>query len=161
MNNWNLKSTLITLIICASMMTAWSQPGQMKGERIKQLKIAFISEKLDLSVEEGQQFWPVFNEFEDKKESLDQQLRQEENAIGSKSSPNASDLEKAILSISELRRQEVSIHAEFVLDCLPILGPDKTRILIGIEKEFKKKLLEEIQARRQQNQGQRPGQRRK
>ena len=41
-----------------------------KRERITAKKVAFITEKLDLSVEEAQKFWPVYNELEKKLEKL-------------------------------------------------------------------------------------------
>ncbi len=35
-------------------------------DKIKSLKIAFITERLDLSTKEAQTFWPIYNEYEEK-----------------------------------------------------------------------------------------------
>ncbi len=46
--------------------------GQQKPdwEKIKSLKVAFITEKLSLTSKEAQSFWPVYNEFEEKRDAL-------------------------------------------------------------------------------------------
>ena len=44
------------------------------GERIKASKIAFITEQVDLSPEEAQTFWPLYNEMEHKRENITHNL---------------------------------------------------------------------------------------
>ena len=53
--------TCIVFIISFSIFS-FAQPNR---DKIKTLKIAFITEKLDLSEKEAQQFWPVYNAFEE------------------------------------------------------------------------------------------------
>ena len=53
--------TSIVFIISFSIFS-FAQPNR---DKIKTLKIAFITEKLDLSEKEAQQFWPVYNAFEE------------------------------------------------------------------------------------------------
>ncbi len=39
-------------------------------EKYKTEKVAFLSAKLDLTVKEAEKFWPIYNEFQEKKEDL-------------------------------------------------------------------------------------------
>lgn len=39
-------------------------------DRIKTLKVAFITEQVDLTSEEAQQFWPIYNEHEEVMENI-------------------------------------------------------------------------------------------
>ena len=41
-----------------------------KIEKIKAIQVAFISNKLNLTPEEAQKFWPIFNQFSDKQFDL-------------------------------------------------------------------------------------------
>ena len=41
--------------------------GQNFQDRIKAQKIAFFTEKIQLTVQEAERFWPVYNEFENDK----------------------------------------------------------------------------------------------
>lgn len=48
-----------------------AQPNVCKHhEQIKAQKIAFLTQKLDLSVQEAQVFWPIYNEYEKKKDDV-------------------------------------------------------------------------------------------
>ena len=49
-------------------MTAMAQPKGNWQDRIKSEKIAFITTELDLTPEEAQVFWPVYNQIEKKKQ---------------------------------------------------------------------------------------------
>ena len=62
--------------IIAILMTTQllAQPGNRRGEnskqdrheKIEQLKITFITRELNLSSDEAQKFWPIYNEMSDK-----------------------------------------------------------------------------------------------
>ena len=52
----------ITLILL--LITLGSTAQRQKRERIRTLKVAFITEKLDLTPKEAQEFWPVYNAFD-------------------------------------------------------------------------------------------------
>lgn len=39
-------------------------------EKYKAEKVAFLSDKLDLTVQEAEKFWPVYNEFQEKSDKL-------------------------------------------------------------------------------------------
>ena len=41
-----------------------------KRENIEAMKIGFITKKLDLTPEEAQKFWPVYNQYNDKMKDL-------------------------------------------------------------------------------------------
>ena len=58
--------TSIVFIISFSILSF----SQGNRDKIKTLKIAFITEKLDLSEQEAQKFWPIYNKY-DKKEGPD------------------------------------------------------------------------------------------
>ena len=44
-----------------------------RDERIKTLKIAFITERLAFTESEAQKFWPIYNAFEDENNKLRRQ----------------------------------------------------------------------------------------
>ena len=74
-------------------------------EKIKSLKVAFITDRLELSAKEAQQFWPVYNDYEDKREALRQKERTQ---IKSKIRDAASLTEK---EAEVLLKQFLSFHA--------------------------------------------------
>ena len=53
------------MLIFISAIT-YAQPPQGKRDKVKSLKIAFISDELALTPQEAEKFWPIYNTFEDK-----------------------------------------------------------------------------------------------
>ena len=70
-----MKHTFITLFFIAITLNTFGQRKE-RHERIQALKVAFITEKLELTPEEAQQFWPVFNAIEKQKEKESSQFRE-------------------------------------------------------------------------------------
>ena len=117
---------------------------------VLKLKIAFITEKLDLSVDEAAKFWPVYNEFEAKKSkirskdlrSIKMQMRQ---------NPDMSEKEADEL-LDKLMKAENDMHTaklKLIKDLKKILPSDKIIKLRAAEDEFNKKLLEKLKEYRE------------
>jgi len=55
-----MKKIILTTIIIMSFSNLFAQ----KFEKVKALKTAFITDRLDLSSDEAEKFWPVYNQYE-------------------------------------------------------------------------------------------------
>jgi len=151
------KTTIFFLLMLISFGTiAQSVNPSDRQEKIESLKRAFIAEKLDLTVEEAEKFWPVFNEYSKDKKANKKQLKDLMESVQS-STPNKAALEESINKGSDLRIAEVQRDEKFLTDCLEILSPDKVRKLITIEHEFRKKLMEKLRERKESGEQRRPG----
>lgn len=73
-----LEKTAITLFLLACTLWSVAQPSNHddRHEKIKVQKVAFITTQLELSVEEAQMFWPVYNEYNDKLHKLKKEQHQ-------------------------------------------------------------------------------------
>ncbi|TWI81324.1 hypothetical protein IQ13_2341 [Lacibacter cauensis] len=54
---------MVVLFSAGSVLYAQEQPDNKEQEKIKALEIAFISRKLNLTENEAQRFWPIYNEY--------------------------------------------------------------------------------------------------
>ncbi|MGB5417900.1 sensor of ECF-type sigma factor [Algibacter sp.] len=122
-----------------------------KRERIKALKVSFITEKLDLTEKEAQKFWPVYNAHEDKtfqiKHSELKVIRKEvKEHLSTLTDAHAKEL------LDKLVAAENNLHTEYVnlISKLRIIIPAKKIIqLKAAEEDFKRKLFDEFKKRRQ------------
>ena len=65
------KYILILFVILGSFSGIKAQDvNESKAERIQALKIAFITQKLQLTADEAQKFWPVYNQYDNEIRSL-------------------------------------------------------------------------------------------
>lgn len=135
----------LTLVVLLIFSVAIAQ-NDKKLDRIKALRVAYISNKLELTKEEAEKFWPVFNTFDDKQ--LD--LRIQKRILTFKLQKQNSDLNSekemsAILDESEKIEDEMQSNRKtFVKNLKGIISPQKIILLKRLEIEFKQELINKI-----------------
>ena len=142
------KYTLIILFLISAF--SYSQ-NTRKMERIKVLRIAYISNKLELSPAEAEKFWPVFNAFDTRQFDLRLKKKQLMFKLKPENSETFSDLEmKNLLYESEDLDNELQLNRKtFVKNLQGIISPQKILILKQLEEDFKNQILKQIKNRRQ------------
>jgi hypothetical protein len=106
--------------------------GGQKGGRIEALKIAYLTKKLNLSTEEAQKFWPIYNEYmgEIRKTRIDARQNQEGEI----------PTEEKMLNIRKKYNGEFN----------KALSSEKVNTFFKAEKEFGTVLQKELLERRMQ-----------
>lgn len=147
MNNFGKIWVFTVLFLTVAMVSGQGRPGM---DKIKSLKVAFITEQVGLTSEEATMFWPVYNEHE---EALSQIRRKERVEIRSKMADfeNLSENEasKLLDQFIELEREKQELNIVFLSNIRDVISPKKTFLLIKAEEDFRKRLLRQIQQRRQ------------
>jgi tRNA U34 5-carboxymethylaminomethyl modifying GTPase MnmE/TrmE len=138
--------TLVVLFAWAvSCLNLSAQDGQSKKDRIEKLKsqkVAFLTEKIDLTSAEAQEFWPIYNEFSDQMDEIHEKTKK--NIIDlHKSMDSLSDAEKeaAIDRHVNYEVREAELEKEYHEKFKEVLSIDKLIKLYEAEHEFKKKML--------------------
>ncbi|RCW91426.1 hypothetical protein [Winogradskyella arenosi] len=119
---------------------------RMDREKIKALKIAHITEQLDLTKTEAQKFWPVYNANESAKDNLRDasKNRRKEKKLESLSEAEAKTL---LLDIEEIEQQKMTLQSKYLNDLLQILPAKKIIKLYHAEHSFRQKMFEEYKKR--------------
>lgn len=147
MNNFGKIWVFTVLFLTVAMVSGQGRPGM---DKIKSLKVAFITEQVGLTSKEATMFWPVYNEHE---EALSQIRRKERVEIRSKMADfeNLSENEasKLLDQFIELEREKQELNIVFLSNIRDVISPKKTFLLIKAEEDFRKRLLRQIQQRRQ------------
>ncbi|MVO08111.1 sensor of ECF-type sigma factor [Flavobacterium sp. TP390] len=142
----------LTLLLILIVSVSFAQGGMKeKKEKIKALKVAYITEKLDLTTEEAQKFWPVYNAFDDKQfEIKHNKMKAIVNQFENGGFESLSDKE-ALDLITKMEDYEDEMHAlkkRYLKDLLKVLPPKKVIRLKKAEDEFNRKLLREFRGRK-------------
>ncbi|MBI5219413.1 MAG: hypothetical protein HY958_10830 [Bacteroidia bacterium] len=119
-----------------------------RKNKIKAQKIAFITNKLDLSPEEAQVFWPVYNEYQKKIEDIGAERMKLMRDI-KKNSATLSDKEMETIAdkIVEQEMAEASLLKEYHQKFKKVLPKSKVLKLYQSEHQFKKQLLRDMRGR--------------
>ncbi|NQY05039.1 MAG: sensor of ECF-type sigma factor [Flavobacteriaceae bacterium] len=122
------------------------------GSRIKALKTAHITNALNLTADEAEKFWPIYNAADVNIKKYRMQLRQ----ITRKSKEDLSEGEAKIL-INQYIDTENKLHKEeinLLTQLKGVLSAKKIIKLKKAEEDFNRKVLEQMKKRRMQ--GERP-----
>jgi len=120
--------------------------GQERAERIERIKAqrsAFLTVRMSLTPEEAQKFWPVWNEFHEKRQELIKEFRSRwpRNLDVSKLSDREAEqfAEYQVIHIETSAR----LTREFHEALKKILSPKKIALLYEAEEEFNRRLVRE------------------
>ena len=133
MERFKMKQFLLVLILfTGSISFAKAQDlREKRTEKIQALKIAFITQKLELTSDEAQRFWPVYNRYEtDIKQVM----------MDNKGGADAIDSEEKILSVKKRYKSEF----------YKVIGQLKTNTLFNAEREFRGVLMRHLKNRQGQ-----------
>lgn len=146
--NWTLKLfkmkeeirkiaiwTAVLMVSCAS--TQAQRPGSPENgdaqdDRIRALRIAFMTEKLELTPAESEAFWAMHNVHEAQIEAIRERMKEITKEDGSA---------EVVENMRALRHEEVDLGAELIHQAADIIGYERANRLPRLEREFRKVLL--------------------
>lgn len=145
--------TIFTLLLCITSFTLLSQGNiekrQERQERIHTLKVGFLTERLDLTSEEAQSFWPIYNKFDTELETLRakefEALRSYRKNADDLSDQQAQEILETILNVQETRAARKTTLAT---NLNKFLTTKKVLALFKAEDDFKRQLLQKLKNRR-------------
>jgi len=105
------------------------------GQRLEAYKIAYLTKKLDLSPEEAQRFWPIYNKYTDDIRSIRQEQKDK--------NLTEIDVEEKMLGVRKKYNGEFS----------KALSAEKINTFFRSEKDFKIEIQRVLQERRMNKRG--------
>jgi hypothetical protein len=151
--NENLKEMKHILLFALFFMISFTGFGQDKEamKKIESARIALITERLGLSPEQAEKFWPVYREYNMQRMQLRQELREtRQEAEGQKLTEDQS---KALMQKAmDLKQRELNLDNQYAERMLAVISSQQILQLRNAEKDFQQMLLRRIQDQRQQQQ---------
>ena len=135
---------LITVLFLLFSITFYSQ--ESKKEKIKTLKIAYITKDLNLTSGEAEKFWPIYNSYDEKQYNLRMvKMRKFRQELHNKPIETLSDSEaNALLNqIDTLEDESYQNRKRLMADLRKIISPAKILKLKQSEDNFNKTLLKQ------------------
>lgn len=146
-----MKSLLRILLIGLLALPALAQeqedasaPAQdpKVAARIDAARAAYITERLGLSAEEAERFWPIYREFAGKRQELRQRFI---------SARKQGTDEKELVDLGlQIKQQELDLEKDYSGRMMKIISAQKLMKLRAAEKEFTQIIIRQIQQRQQQ-----------
>ena len=118
--------------------------AQPRRERIEAVKVAFITERLQLTPQEAQAFWPLYNDYQEKVKALRKQARAERDDLDGM---NDADIEKLIYTRLDAEARINTMQHDMVAQLKKVISVRKIIKLYTAEHEFKARLIEQMRGK--------------
>jgi hypothetical protein len=125
------------MLITSSLM-AQGRKEEIK-EKIESKKIAFLTDHMDLSPEESQQFWPLYNEYNDENEIINMPVKDGARDLSS---------DQKLSMLIDLEQKKLNLKKKYINKFKSVVGAEKTLQFFQFEREFRGKMLREIGEKR-------------
>lgn len=140
------KPLFTTLLIAFAIAPALSQKNvsndekSQRKEKIETLRIAFFTEKLEMTKEESTAFFALHNNLEEsiadlKKEYKHLRTKRDDDSISDK------EYALGVTQRAEFKKQEIDLNSSFILECFDILDAKRAIAIPEIKKNFRKEIL--------------------
>ncbi len=125
--------------------------NQAAKEKIQAARIALITERLGLTPEQAEKFWPMYNEFDQKRRELRQEYTREKAKLDMNTATE--EQKKALLDFGlQLKERNLNLERNYSDRMLSIITADQIISLRKAEDDFRKMVLEQIRQRRMDRQ---------
>ncbi|MDB2656570.1 hypothetical protein N9Y60_00795 [Crocinitomicaceae bacterium] len=151
--NTRYFTPLLVILLMAFSFDAYSQPPrgrkpgqrQQKKERVKQLKIAYFTEELDLTEGEAEKFWPIYNEMEEKMKAEKKKKNTATNDIKNGfDTLSDAEIESKMKEALDARIEEAEVQKEYLVKIGDVIGFKKAAKVVSLEAQFKRELIKRL-----------------
>jgi hypothetical protein len=147
-----MKREFILLLILATFTFSEAGAQNQGREKLDAYRIAFFTKRLNLTPQEAEKFWPVYNEFQNKRNSIQKErIQLNRNVNQNELNMSEKEMTEAGDRLISLQIQEANLAMEYHKKFKDILSPAKVIRLYQAENQYRLQLLNELK----QNQNQR------
>jgi len=138
---------LFTLFSTAAVYA--QRPSGEEMQKIQDAKIAIITNRLNLSPEQATGFWPVYNEYSQKRKDIH---RAQRKIINDKKAEGKTDDQvlNNLKEVQELKQKELDLEKEYQNRFLKVISASQIIELYKAERTFNDMLIQRLKQRKEQ-----------
>jgi hypothetical protein len=141
-----MKNLLIIFFFLVCAGTLYAQ----KGQRIENAKIAFLTDRLNLTTDQAQKFWPVYNEYDDKKKAIRKGMK-ELRTEGLNFTATDEELLADLRKFMALKQQETDVEKEYFEKFQKVISVRQLVEFYRAEKQFAMELIKRMDEKKGHN----------
>ncbi len=140
-----MKRLLTICLLAAISLGAFAQDKECKKaqmhEQFQADKVAFISQKMDLSVKEAEAFWPIYNEYSKASDEAHKEMMAAVGKIHKASELTDAEASAAIDALLATQKKENELMAQYTAKFKKVLPVKKVAAFFAAEDAYRKHLF--------------------
>lgn len=117
-----------------------NNPQRPNIERAKAVRVALLTQKMSLSTEEAEKFWPIYNEYEKEQKKLREKFQPNKDIF----SLDDAAVEKHLFGILDMEEELVKMKKKYYQNFSKVIGYRKVAILAKSDREFYLAMIERL-----------------
>lgn len=135
----------LLVLLAAGPLAAQSKEAMKK---IEAARIALITERLELSPEQAEKFWPIYREYNEKRRELRAELRDAKRDV--RPAELTEEQSRALMNLAmEIKQSELKLERDYSDRLQSVITNRQLLRLKNAEQDFHKMLLQRLQSERQ------------
>ncbi len=119
-----------------------NNPQRPDLERVKAIRAAVLTEKMNLSTAEAEKFWPVYVEYEVEQKKIKEKFQPNRDIL----TLDDAAVEKHLFGMLDMEEELVKLKKRFYLNFSKIIGSRKVAILAKSDREFNFNMIERLRS---------------
>jgi Spy/CpxP family protein refolding chaperone len=138
------------LLLFMSVPVMAQRPTEEGRQKIQDAKVAIITNRLNLSAEQSAGFWPIYNEYSQKRREIH---RAQRKIINDKKAEGKTDEQflSNLREVQDLRQKELDLDKDYQNRFLKVITANQVVELYKAEKTFNDMLLQRLNQRQSGN----------
>ncbi len=144
-----MKKYILSLIINVVILSVWAQPNHEEIKRIEAMKIGYLTKNLNLTTEQAEKFWPLYNAYQNEEKTIRRQIHQlMRNKPHEKSD---AEMKEALEKGLSLKQKKLDLEKKYLDKFLGVISAKQVGALYRAEREFKHQMFRELRDRGKRN----------
>ncbi|MBQ3658990.1 MAG: hypothetical protein II963_02400 [Bacteroidales bacterium] len=143
-----MKRLLTICLLAAISLGTFAQDKECKQEKMHEKfqadKVAFLSQKMDLSVKEAEAFWPIYNEYSKASEEVHKDIMDAVGIIHKAEELSDAEASAAIDALLAAQKKENDLQSQYTERFKKVLPVKKVAAFFAAEDAFRKHLFRQF-----------------
>lgn len=127
-----MKKIILALIVMFSFSFIGKIQAQDGMDKIRKAMVSLYTERMELTDEQAKQFWPIHEEYEKERRTINREIRK------LKKKGDAKDLKR----LDELEQERFQLRNRFKARFLKVISSQQLSKMYSAEEEFRKMLID-------------------
>jgi hypothetical protein len=144
--NYRIMKKILIIVLVISSFTSYAQNNQSAKAKLEAARIALITERLELTPEQAQAFWPVYNEYAEQRRNIQMEYRSKRQGLDLNQLTD--EQQRAMLQgRMEEKQRQLDLENKYSERLMNVINARQLMALKRAEDDFRSMILQRIQQR--------------
>jgi hypothetical protein len=144
--NYRIMKKILIIVLVMSSFTSYAQNNQSAKAKLEAARIALITERLELTPEQAQAFWPVYNEYAEQRRNIQMEYRSKRQGLDLNQLTD--EQQRAMLQgRMEEKQRQLDLENKYSERLMNVINARQLMALKRAEDDFRSMILQRIQQR--------------